>query len=89
MNRTLARINLVPIAAGIIIAIGDTTLSVTDNFSLAGIALGTIVCLVAYHLARAVAPASLRDEGAILAVGRAGVHDEESGDTQGGSHRAH
>ncbi len=83
-------VNLVPIAAGIIIAIGDTTLSVTDNFSLAGIALGTIVCLVAYHLARAVAPASLRDEGAILAVGRAGVHhDEESDDSQGGSHRAH
>jgi len=36
-------INLVPVAAGIIIAIGDTTLRFTDDFSLSGIALGTIV----------------------------------------------
>ena len=36
-------VNLVPVAAGIIIAIGDTSLAVTDDFALAGIALGTIV----------------------------------------------
>ena len=36
-------VNLVPVAAGIIIAIGDTSLEFTDNFSLSGIALGTIV----------------------------------------------
>ena len=49
-------VNLVPVAAGIIIAIGDTSLKFTDNFSLSGIALGTIVVLVGYHLARAIAP---------------------------------
>ena len=61
-------VNLVPVAAGIIIAIGDTSLEITDDFLLSGIALGTIVTLVGYHLARVVAPPNLRD-GAILAVG--------------------
>ncbi len=73
-------VNLVPVAAGIIIAIGDTTLEITDDFVLTGIALGTIVTLVGYHLARAVAPAHLKDDGAILAVGHEGVHrDDEEG----------
>ena len=40
-------INLVPLAAGIIIGIGNVTLTFTDNFSLAGIALGSIVAVVA------------------------------------------
>ena len=78
-------VNLVPVAAGIIIAIGDTSLTISDNFSLSGIALGTIVTLVAYHLARAVAPAELREEGALTAVGRPGVHRD--GGADGGSHR--
>jgi uracil-xanthine permease len=86
-------LNLVPVAAGIIIAIGDTTLEITDDFSLTGIALGTIVCIVMYHLARAVAPAELRDDGAMLAVGRTGIHRDEDepgddGSPDGGSHRA-
>ncbi|CAN5311280.1 solute carrier family 23 protein [soil metagenome] len=82
-------VNLVPVAAGIIIAIGDTSLAITDNFVLSGIALGTIVTLVGYHLARAVAPASLRDDGAILAVGHTGVHHDDDSDEPGpGSHRA-
>ncbi len=72
-------VNLVPVAAGIIIAIGDTSLEITDDFVLSGIALGTIVTLVGYHLARAVAPANLR-EGAILAVGRHDVHKQEGRD---------
>ncbi len=67
-------VNLVPVAAGIIIAIGDTSLKFTDNFSLSGISLGTIVVLVGYHLARAIAPPELRDEGTMMAVGRPGVH---------------
>lgn len=67
-------VNLVPVAAGIIIAIGDTSLQISDNFSLSGIALGTIVTLVAYHLCKAIAPAELRDDGALMAVGRPGVH---------------
>lgn len=53
-------VNLVPVAAGIIIAIGNTSLNITDTFSLAGIALGTIVTVGAYHLARALAPDHLR-----------------------------
>ena len=34
-----------PLAAGIIIGIGDVTLQFTDDFSLGGIALGTIVTI--------------------------------------------
>ncbi|MGH8829021.1 MAG: uracil-xanthine permease family protein [Jiangellaceae bacterium] len=63
-------VNLVPVAAGIIIAIGDTSLEITDDFVLSGIALGTIVAIVAYHLARAVAPPHLKEEAAtLIAVG--------------------
>ena len=46
-------INLVPLAAGIIIGIGNVTLTFTDNFSLSGIALGSIVAVVGWHVARA------------------------------------
>ena len=45
-------INLVPIAAGIIIGIGNVKMVLSDNFSLEGIALGTIVTIAGYHLAR-------------------------------------
>ncbi|GAB3241935.1 uracil-xanthine permease family protein [Kineosporia babensis] len=55
-------VNLVPLAAGIVIAIGDTSLVVTDDFSLSGISLGTIVAVVGWHLARAVAPAHLKQQ---------------------------
>ena len=55
-------INLVPVAAGIIIAIGNTSLQVTKDFVLSGIALGTIVTVVTYHLVRALAPPHLRDQ---------------------------
>jgi len=62
-------VNLVPVAAGIIIAIGNTSLQITDDFELSGIALGTIVAIAAYHFARAIAPEHLRDEGALILVG--------------------
>ena len=72
-------VNLVPVAAGIIIAIGDTSLRFTEDFVLSGIALGTIVTIALYHLARAIAPAHLRDGGGTtLAVGQPGVHVEET-----------
>jgi uracil-xanthine permease len=45
-------INLVPIAAGLIAGIGDVTLEITDDFQLAGIALGTIIVIVYFHLVR-------------------------------------
>jgi uracil-xanthine permease len=54
-------INLVPLAAGIVIAIGNTSIKFTDNFTLGGIALGTIVAILGWHLARVLAPAHLRD----------------------------
>lgn len=43
-------LNLMPIAAGLIIGIGDTALKFSDTFSLSGIALGTIVVIGMYHL---------------------------------------
>ncbi|QXJ25365.1 nitrate reductase [Actinomadura graeca] len=46
-------VNLVPVAAGIILAIGNVTLDITDDFPLQGIALGTIAVLVGYHVLRA------------------------------------
>jgi xanthine/uracil permease len=54
-------VNLVPLSAGIVIAIGNTSIKVTDNFTLGGIALGTIVAIGGWHLARVLAPPHLRD----------------------------
>jgi len=76
-------INLVPVAAGIIIAIGDTTLTITKDFQLSGIALGTIVTIVTYHGVRALAPAHLRrsdegGEGALVVVDGPGAYVAES-----------
>ncbi len=75
-------INLVPVAAGIIIAIGNTSLVFTDTFSLAGIALGTIVTVGAYHLARAVAPPHLRAaaDSPSLVLGEPGMYTQEETD---------
>jgi xanthine/uracil permease len=43
-------VNLVPVAAAIILAIGNVTLQITDDFPLQGIALGTIAVLLGYHV---------------------------------------
>jgi uracil-xanthine permease len=43
-------VNLVPVAAAIILAIGNVTLKITDDFPLQGIALGTIALLIGYHV---------------------------------------
>jgi uracil-xanthine permease len=70
-------VNLVPVAAGIILAIGDTELEVTEDFTLAGIALGTIVTIVGYHLARVLAPAHLRGVDApSLVLDEPGMYEE-------------
>lgn len=53
-------INVVPIGAGIILAIGPVSHEVSGEFSLEGIALGTIVVLAGYHLLRWLAPPHLR-----------------------------
>ena len=62
-------INLVPLAAGIIIGIGPVRLQITDNFSLEGIALGSIVAVAGWHLARVLAPADMK-----AALLREGTH---------------
>ncbi|NDZ79039.1 nitrate reductase [Streptomyces sp. SID10853] len=41
--------NLVPIAAGTVLGIGGVSVTLTDTFSISGIALGTLVTLVGYH----------------------------------------
>ncbi|HEY3629447.1 MAG TPA: solute carrier family 23 protein, partial [Jatrophihabitantaceae bacterium] len=69
-------INLVPLAAGIIAGIGGVSLKFTDNFSIGGIALGTIVALVAYHGVRWLAPTHLREQpggGALIVAGAEGA----------------
>ena len=43
-------VNMVGLAAGIIAGIGGVTLTFTDDFSLSGIALGTILVIVYFHL---------------------------------------
>jgi uracil-xanthine permease len=59
-------VNLVPVAAGIILAIGNVTLKITDDFPLQGIALGTIAVLVGYH-ALALAPRRGPAGGGVIA----------------------
>ncbi|HET6628034.1 MAG TPA: solute carrier family 23 protein, partial [Nocardioidaceae bacterium] len=43
-------VNIAPLAAGLIMGIGNVTLHISDNFELGGIALGTIVTIVFYHM---------------------------------------
>jgi uracil-xanthine permease len=62
-------INLVPLAAGIIIGIGNVTLTFSDDFSLNGIALGSIVTVAGWHLARVLAPQEMQS-----ALDREGPH---------------
>src|SRR6476661_7787023 len=74
-------INLVPVAAGIVIGIGNVSLKFSDNFSLSGIALGTIVAVAAYHFAKALAPADLRAraDGAMITVGGHETYGDSDG----------
>ncbi|MER6513686.1 solute carrier family 23 protein [Nonomuraea sp. NPDC001636] len=48
-------VNMVPIGAGIILAIGPVTHMIGGDFSLEGIALGTVVVVGGYHLLRVIA----------------------------------
>jgi len=45
-------VNMVGLAGGIIAGIGGVTLKFTDNFSLGGIALGTILVIAYFHLVK-------------------------------------
>src|SRR5690606_35633657 len=46
-------VNLVPVAAALILAIGDVTLKITADFPLQGSAFGTIAGLAGYHVLNA------------------------------------
>ena len=77
-------VNLVPISAGLIIGIGyDTTgfFAITDEFTLGGIAAGTLIIVLGYHLARVVAPKGV--EGTMMAVGAPGAHADDSRPSEG------
>ncbi|MHA7862457.1 uracil-xanthine permease family protein [Tessaracoccus sp. Y36] len=69
-------LNLIPAAAGIIIGVGDVKVPLGGDFELGGIALGTIVTIGIYHLARAIAPRKMRDEadGATLQYDTPGMY---------------
>ena len=73
-------VNLVPVAAGIVIGIGDTSLVFSDTFSLSGISLGTIVTILGYHMARALAPEHMKNSagGAVITVGRKDVQKDDA-----------
>ncbi|MER7082534.1 uracil-xanthine permease [Saccharopolyspora kobensis] len=49
-------VNLLPLAAGLVMGIGGVSLEITPQFSLNGIALGTLVTLLGYHLLRLLVP---------------------------------
>lgn len=80
-------LNMMPVAAGLILAIGDTTLVFNDSFSLAGISLGTIVVIVMYHLCARIAPdhmkvgATAHSDGPLPAGRAHGAHSHQDGDT--------
>ncbi|OIK28777.1 uracil-xanthine permease family protein [Streptomyces malaysiense] len=70
-------LNLVPAAAGIIIGVGNVSMKFTSNFSLSGIALGTLVVITGYHALRAFAPAHLKRQEPLLDEGTSS-YDPES-----------
>ncbi len=53
-------VNLVPLGAGIIAGIGNLAIKFTDTFSITGIAAGTLIVLIGYHVCHLLAPAHLR-----------------------------
>ncbi|WP_432036426.1 uracil-xanthine permease family protein [Streptomyces cucumeris] len=69
-------LNLVPVAAGVVIGVGGVDLKISENFELSGIALGTIVVLVGYHALRALAPAHLKPQPPLLDEGTSGYDDQ-------------
>jgi xanthine/uracil permease len=68
-------VNLVPIAAGIILGIvSGSSLKIAHNFTLSGIALGTVVTVGGYHLARLVSHDE-EDQGALIVAGGPDVQE--------------
>ena len=75
-------LNLIPAAAGIIIGIGNVSVPIGDDFELGGIALGTMVTIGVYHLARLIAPKSMKDaaDGASLIYDAPGIYESDGDD---------
>ncbi|GAA2990885.1 MULTISPECIES: uracil-xanthine permease family protein [Streptomyces] len=73
-------LHLVPVAAGLIVGIGDVSLSLTDNFRLSGIALGTLIVVIGYHALRALAPAHMMQQPPLSAADNPGY---DRGRTEG------
>ncbi|HBF78379.1 MAG TPA: nitrate reductase, partial [Streptomyces sp.] len=73
-------LHLVPVAAGLIVGIGDVSLSLTDNFRLSGIALGTLIVVIGYHALRALAPAHMKQQPPLSAADNPGY---DRGRTEG------
>ncbi|MGW7419534.1 uracil-xanthine permease family protein [Streptomyces sp. NPDC054813] len=65
-------LHLVPVAAGLIIGIGNVSLTLTPDFQLGGIALGTLIVLIGYHALRVLAPAHMTHEPPLLEPGNQG-----------------
>ncbi|MEU1826863.1 uracil-xanthine permease family protein [Streptomyces abikoensis] len=78
-------LNLVPVAAGVIIGIGGVSLKIGKNFELGGIALGTIVVLSGYHVLRALAPAHLKAQEPLLDEGTSSYDPVEDAAAEGGT----
>ena len=76
-------LNLIPAAAGIIIGVGNVSLPFGGGFELGGIALGTIVTIGIYHLARVIAPREMREsaDGASLIYDAPGIYVDEDDDS--------
>ncbi|MFE6748081.1 uracil-xanthine permease family protein [Kitasatospora purpeofusca] len=77
-------LHLVPVAAGVIVGIGNVTLKFTDNFELSGIALGTIIVLTGYHVLRLMAPAHMKQPtGTPLLDAGTSAYDDNDGTGRG------
>ena len=73
-------VNLVGLSAGLIAGIGGVTLSITDDFELGGIALGTIMVIVYFHMVKGRADdlaAHHQDREGALIVGPSAQHNPE------------
>ena len=84
-------VNLVPIAGGLIMGIGlgtDRFFPISDDFTLGGIAMGTLIIVIGWHLANAFAPKDL-DDGALIVAGSPGTQREDDvPPADGGTHRS-
>ena len=82
-------VNLVPVAGGLIMGIGlgtDRFFPISESFTLGGIAMGTLIIVLGYHLANALAPKD-RDRGAVISVDAGGAFEQKDVPAQHTEHR--